>query len=199
MSRRAFAVFVAFIVLAAAGCRDSLTGPKPIFDTGESDSDTTTLEFDIMGTWEATKAEGWRMVPDGQGGFVEIPGSRRDLVAEGGTVTLVLGPNDQANNHAHGTYTITVAMPGAAPGVDTGFWFSQPAWLERNNGQGQIDFYPARFDHNFDYGDVPAFLGTLSEDKNTLKLWDSGMTFLPYDFGWDPNDTCLSFEFIRRQ
>jgi hypothetical protein len=50
---------------------------------------------------------------------VEVVGSRRDLVAERGTVTLVLEgiPVDWPNGPL---YTITVTMPGAKPGVDTG-------------------------------------------------------------------------------
>ena len=205
MSRRAFAVLVAFIVLAAAACQDSPTGPNLTSVTSAksastkrgSASATTMREGDLMGTWQATKAEGWRMVGD-QGGFAEVPGSRRDLVAEGATVILLLEPNSQTIGRAtpNGTYTITVTMPGAISGVDTGFWFFGPAWQEQYRGLDQIDFYPARLLPDIEYGEVPAFLIALS--GATLKLWDSGLSFLPYDFGWNPCETGLSFEFIRR-
>jgi len=132
---------------------------------------------DLLGTWQASKAEGWRTV-----GHVEVVGSRRDLVAEGGTVTLVL--------EANRAYTITVAMPGAKPGIDTGSWH-----YGNGSGRPQIDFYPSSIP-NPDYGDVPAFLVALS--GNTLTLWDSGLSFLPFDFGWDPYDTVLNLVFTRR-
>jgi hypothetical protein len=206
MRRTAFAVLAAFIVLAAAACQENPTGPKlgsvtsakSVSSTDGKGSDTTFDSGDLMGTWQATKAEGWRMVRDDQGGFVEVAGSRRDLVAEGGTVSLVLQPTDQIVGRATpgGSYTITVTMPGAAQGLDTGFWFSGPAWQEKYKGLRQIDFYPARLLPDVEYGDVPAFLLTLS--GNTLKLWDAGLSFLPYDFGWAYSETSLSFEFTRR-
>lgn len=203
MSRRTFAILVGFIILAAAACQDSPTGPNLATVASAKSASTTqgsatsTGEGDLMGTWQATKAEGWRMVND-QGGFVEVAGSRRDLVAEGGTVTLLLEPNSQTIGRAtpNGTYTITVTMPGATPGVDTGFWFFGPAWQEQYKGLDQIDFYPARLLPDVEYGHVPAFLIALSGDS--LKLWDSGLSFMPYDFGWNPEETSLSFEFIRR-
>jgi hypothetical protein len=205
MSRRAFAVLVVLIVLAAAACQNNPTGPnrasvtseKSASTTRESGSAATMREGDLMGAWQATKAEGWRMVGD-KGGYAEVAGSRRDLVAEGGTVTLVLEPNSQTIGRAtpNGKYTITVTMPGATPGVDSGFWFFGPAWQEQYRGLYQIDFYPARLLPDVEYGDVPAFLIALS--GATLKLWDSGLSFLPHDFGWNPRETGLSFEFIRR-
>jgi hypothetical protein len=205
MSKSAFAVLVVLIVLAAAACQDSPTGPnlasvtsaKTASTTRGSESAATMREGDLMGVWQATKAEGWRVVGN-QGGFAEVAGSRRDLVAEGGAVTLVLEPNSQTIGRAtpRGTYTITVTMPGATPGIDTGFWFFGAAWQEQYRGLYQIDFYPARLLPDIEYGEVPAFLIAMS--GATLKLWDSGLSFLPYDFGWNPRETGLSFEFIRQ-
>lgn len=136
----------------------------------------------FVGTWQATKAEGWRVVRAGDG-WAEVPGSRRDLVAEGGTVTLVL--------EANMAYTITVTVPGATPGADTGSWH-----YSTYSGHSQIDFYPASLPPDFGYGDAPAFLVELS--GNTLTLWDSGLSFLPFDFGWNPFETSLNLAFTRK-
>jgi hypothetical protein len=207
MRKIASAVFVAIIFIAAAACQNGPTGPKlasatpaPPASTAEGSVSGPDATFDVsglMGTWQATKAEGWRVVENG-GGFTEVAGSRRDLVAEGGTVTLVIQPNSQTigNVVPPGTYTVTITMPGAAQGVDTGFWHAGPAWQEQYKGMTQIDFYPTRMLPDPEYGELPAFLFVLS--GNTLKLWDSGLSFLPYDFGWRWGETCLSFEFVRR-
>jgi hypothetical protein len=32
----------------------------------------------------------------------------------------------------------------------------------------------------------------------TLTFWDSGQTFLPYDFGWNPYETSLYLVFARK-
>jgi len=160
--------------------------------TGSLSIQGRTADSPLMGTWQATKAEGWRMVRTG-GGFAEVPGSRRDLVVEGGTVTLVLEANRQAVGNAipEGKYTITVIMPGTKQGVDSGFWF---------HGQGskgpQIDFYPSSLGPDPEYGELPAFIVSLN--GNSLALWDSGMTFLPFDFGWNRFETELNLAFIRK-
>lgn len=153
----------------------------------------------LMGSWQATKAAAWRAAP-GQGGFVEVPGSRRDLVAEGGTITLRLEPNSQPLGRGvpPGRYTVTIVMPGHDRGIDTGFWYFGPAWQPQNQGLHQIDFYPDSLGPNRAYGDIPAFLVALSDDQRTLKLWDSGLSFLPYDFGWLPGETVLELEFARQ-
>ncbi len=146
-----------------------------------------------MGTWQATKALGSNPLK---------PDSQRDLVAEGGTVTLVLEPNQQALGLTvpPGKYTVTVKMPGMAPGVDSGFWYFGPAWQKQNKGQYQMDFYPASLGPDPEYGCIPAFLVALG--GNTLTLWDSGLTFLPFDFGWGnvpcETDTVLNRVFARK-
>ena len=147
-----------------------------------------------MGTWQATKAEAWK---------ADKPDSKRDLVAEGGTVTLVLEPTSQTLGKAKpsGKYTVTVTMPGMEPGVDSGFWFYSSNG-SYNSGKPQIDFYPASLGPDAEYGEIPAFLVALSDDNNTLKLWDSGLTFLPFDFGWGTtpgmNGTELNLLFARK-
>lgn len=206
MKRAVYAVLVALAVLAAAACQQSPTGPnlasvnpvKSWSARSGAGSATAMSAGDLMGTWLATKAEGWRVIPNVQGGFVEVAGSRRELVTEGATVTLALEPNSQiiGNGPPHGKYTITVTMPGAAPSADTGFWNFGPAWQEQYKGQYQIDFYPVCLIPGINYGEVPAFLISLT--GGVMKLWDSGLSFLPYDFGWDWGETCLAFEFIHQ-
>jgi hypothetical protein len=198
MRKTAVVVFVALAVLAAAACKDSVTGPRGDPRTpakapanGSTGSIETIIDIaDLMGTWQATKTEVWDH---------SRPDSRRDLLAEGGTVTLVLVPNSQGLGNAvpDGKYTVTVAMPGAEPGVDTGFWFYSQYSIETGYSNcPQIDFYPASLGPTPEYGQIPAFLVALNGD--TLKLWDSGMTFLPFDFGWDVWQTGMSLEFSRR-
>ncbi len=204
MKNAAFVVVIGLVVLAAGACQQTPTGPKigaiaPAQVTPSTDAtDTAVTESDLMGTWQATKAEVWRTVKKPGGGFEEVAGSRRDLVAEGGTVTLVLQPTDQIVGRAipTGAYTITVAMPGAAQGVDTGFFHAAPAWQAIYKGLDQIDFLPARLLPDIEYGEVPAFLCTLTGDA--MKLWDSGMSFLPYDPGWTTFERSNAFEFVRR-
>lgn len=201
MRKGAFVVLVALAVLAAAACQNT-TGPSPVSPmstkpvsapaSAGSDSGAKIGIEGLMGTWQATKALGSNALK---------PDSQRDLIAEGGTVTLMLEENSQAIGYGKvvppGKYTITVTMPGTAPGTDTGYWYFGPAWQEQYKGQYQMDFYPARLLPDIEYGEIPAFLVSLS--GSTLKLWDSGLTFLPFDFGWnDPGNTCLQFEFIRK-
>jgi hypothetical protein len=205
MKKAAYAALVALTVLAAAACQQSPTGPnlasvapmKSLSTESGPGSVTTISAGDLMGTWLATKAEGWRATNNG-GGFVEVVGSRRDLVAEGATVTLALEATTETVGAASptGKYTITVARPGAVPGVDTGFWHFGPAWQEQYKGEYQIDFYPARLLPDIEYGEVPSFLIALG--GGVMKLWTGGLSFLPYDFGWDLGETGLAFEFIRK-
>jgi len=181
MKKTAFVVLVALAVLAAAACQDSLTDPSPdsraLAKTVSTGSAATIGVAGLVGTWQATKAEAWSALK---------PDSRRDLVAEGGTVTLVL--------EASQTYTITVTVPGAKPGIDTGRWHYHEFW-----GRPQIDFYPSSIPDP-EYGEIPAFYVALSD--NTLTLWDSGLTFLPFDFGWNDtpgiNSTMLALVFTRK-
>ncbi len=204
MKNAAFVVVIGLAVLAAGACQQTPTGPKlgsiaPAEATpGTDTTDTAVTESVLMGTWQATKAEVWHWVATPGGGFEEVAGTRRDLVAEGGTVTLVLQPTDQVVGRATpgGAYTITVAMPGAAQGVDTGFFSAGPAWQKEYQGLNQIDFYPARLLPDIEYGEVMGFLWTLTGDS--LRLWDSGQDFLPYDFGWRAFETGNVFEFVRR-
>lgn len=206
MRKILFVVLVAWAVLAAASCTNSPTSPgavsaTPAKSVSPEPGPGATIDLnDLMGTWEATKAEAWRFAWEGNG-FVEVAGSRRDLVADGGTVTLVLEPNSQAlgNSVPPGKYAITVSMPGGKSGVDTGFWFCGRiigGGGPITGAQFQIDFYPASIFPDPDYGDVPAFLAALNGD--TLRLWDSGMSFLPFDFGWDRWSTVLDLVFTRK-
>lgn len=165
MRKTVFMVFVVFAVLVAAACKDNLTGPNEpsMFLKPPAESDELVIGInDLVGTWQATKAEAWSALK---------PDSKRDLVVEGGTVTLVLVASQ--------TYTVTVTMPATKPGIDTGIWHYHEFW-----GSPQIDFYPSSLPDP-ECGEIPAFLVALSD--NTLTLWDSGLTFLPFDFGW--NDT----------
>jgi hypothetical protein len=200
MRKTAFVVVVVLAVLAAVSCQDNLTGPSatsraPAVTSSPAPAVTTcpaTIEVRaLMGTWHATKAEAWRMVANG-GGFTEVAGSRRDLVAEGGTVTLVLEPNSQTLGRAipDGKYTLAVTMPGATPGVDSGFWF-----YTEFHGRPQIDIYPSSIPDP-EYGEIMGFYVALSD--NTLTFWDSGRTFLPFDFGWNPYETALYLVFTRK-
>lgn len=197
MRKTAFVVVFALAVLAAVSCQDNLTGPSansraPAVTASPKPEVTTSIKVEaLMGTWQATKAEAWRMVANG-GGFTEVAGSRRDLVAEGGTVTLVLEPNSQTLGGAipDGKYTIAVTMPGATPGADSGFWF-----YTEYNGRPQIDIYPSSIPDP-EYGEIMGFYVALSD--NTLTFWDSGQTFLPFDFGWIPYETELYLVFTRK-
>lgn len=177
-------------------CQDSLTGPysnlrapaKAVSTESEPISDPIIDVANLVGTWQATKALGESALK---------PGSQRDLVAEGGTVTLVLEWGQLENPANWPRYSITVAMPGAEPGVDTGRWYYSEYSIEIGCSEyPQIDFYPASLGQDIEYGQVPAFLVSLSGD--TLKLWDSGLTFLPFDFGWPPSSTALTLEFTRK-
>jgi len=199
MRKTTFVVLVALAVLAAAACTNSPTSPSansPVLAGAEVKGPATThIKFeDFVGTWQATKAEAWRVIAEG-GGFVEVVGSRRDLVADGGTITLVLEashpPSSSPAAELFQMYTITVTMPGVKPGVDTGRWHYHQFW-----GRPQIDFYPASLGPDPEYGEIPAFLVALSD--NTLTLWDSGQTFLPFDFGWNPFETSLNLVFTRK-
>jgi hypothetical protein len=201
MRKIALAVFIAVIFIAAAACQNGPTGPKlasatpaPPASTAEGSVSGPSTTFDVsglMGTWQATKAEVWEVV-EGRGQFVEVAGTRRDLVAQGGTVTLVLQPNSETIGYVvpPGTYSITVTMPGAPQGVYSGFWHP---W-QNNAGLSQIDFYAFRFMPDIEYGQVQGLLCALSGD--TLKLWDGGHDFLPIDLGWRWGS--FSLELVRR-
>jgi hypothetical protein len=203
MRKTLFVVLAALVVIASAACKDNLTGPSAVSRASAStasNESAATLKFtDFVGTWQATKAEGWRVVEEGDG-FAEVVGSRRDLVAEGGTVTLVLEgtPVDWPNGPL---YTITVTMPGTKPGVDTGRWCYNEFSIETGHSKyPQIDFYPSSLGPEPEYGEIPAFLVALS--GNTMKLWEGGGAFLPFDFGWNAppgkNRPELNFEFTRK-
>lgn len=75
---------------AAVACGEDSAGPS---------------QDDIVGTWEATVME-----------FVSVsaPVDTVDLIADGGSATLVLAAN--------GTYTFTVTPVGDPPDVQTGTW-----------------------------------------------------------------------------
>lgn len=181
--------FVALAVLAAAACTDTPTGPgsslgsvRPLKTSTGADTtvtDAAKIEAwtkELLGTWQATKAEG----------TCSCLNLRRDLVAEGGTVTLVLeaGQNEQ-------TFTVTLTMPGDAPRVNYGVWY---CWI--HNGQPQVDFWPGWIPlEDLEYGDGIGMYFALSGDSLTLS--DGDGRFLRYDFGFpDANCRCGLLELV---
>jgi hypothetical protein len=172
-----FAGLVALIVFAPVACQDSPAGPSPTLaapakamPTGPgtglagSNAEAKTAVDDLVGTWRAVKAEGINFWD---------PSIRRDLVAEGGKVTLVLESSPTPKD-----YSVTLVMPGEAPRGSYGFWHRHEYW-----GQPQLDFYPGWIPlEQLEYGHGMGFLYTLSGD--TLTLTDGGSRFLGYDFGW---------------
>lgn len=172
-----YTVFAAVTVLAAVACQNSPTGPSPALvspanagapgpgtgATGSNAGSKTTVDG-LAGTWRATKAEGTNFWD---------PSIKRDLVAEGGKVTLVF-----ESGQASQTYTVTLAMPGEAPMGSYGIWHEHEYW-----GHPQIDFWPGWIPiEQLEYGHGMGFLYTLN--GNTLTLTDGGSRFLGYDFGW---------------
>lgn len=172
--------FVALAVLAAAACTENPTVPGSSFvsvkplktSTGQDPKGTDAGKIeawtkDLVGTWQATKAEGTCSCLD----------LRRDLVAEGGRVTLVLeaGPTEQA-------FTVTLTMPGEAPRVNYGTWY---CWI--SNGRPQIDFWPGWIPlEQLEYGDGIGMYFSLA--GNSLDLSDGDGRFLRYDFGFPDAD-----------
>jgi hypothetical protein len=183
MRKTAFLVCVTLAVLAAAACKNAPTGPTANSPgpagTLSTDKSATITNEAFVGKWLATKAEFWRAPAP------NILCDRRDLVAEGGTVTLMLEQG--------GPYSVSVTMPGEKTGVSTGRWHYHEFW-----GKPQIDFYLSSIPDP-EYGEVPSFYVTLSGD--TLTLWDGGSIFLPFDFGYnDPPHTVFGvvvFVFTR--
>jgi hypothetical protein len=176
MRKTAFMVLIAWAVLAAAACKENPTGPSAdspaLAGTMSKELDTTTTITkveDLTGIWQATKAEG-RNYWD--------PRIRRDLVAEGGTVTLVLEEGQSGK-----TYSATLTMPGETPRINTGRWHDHEFW-----GRPQIDFWPSSIPiQDLEYGDGIGFYSVLN--GNTLSLSEGGGAFLLFDFGWhDPWD-----------
>lgn len=171
MRKTAFMLLVALAILAAAACQDNPTLPGadslvPV-ETVSTRSATTTESGFFVGIFQATKAEGWSYLD---------PNVRRDLVAEGGTVTLLLEASE--------AYTVTVTMPGETPRVATGRWHYHSFW-----GKPQIDFYMSSIPDP-EYGEIPSFYVSLNE--NTLTLSQGGAKFLPFDFGGpDPRGICI--------
>jgi hypothetical protein len=173
MRRTVFLCLLALAVLAVAACNNSPAGPSattptakrpysppPAPDTSQVDAWTKSL----VGTWQATKAEGTNYWD---------PSVRRDLVAEGGTVTLVLEMTPTGQN-----FTVTLTMPGEAPRINYGTWH---CW--NNGGRAQIDFWPGWIPkEDLEYGDGMGMYFALND--NTLTLTDGGGRFLRYDFGW---------------
>lgn len=170
MRNLAFAVLVVLAVFAAIACQNSPTGPSPVSASptkpvppGSETGPKTGIDG-LVGTWQATKAEGTNFWD---------PNIRRDLVAEGGKVTLVLEA-DQTDQ----TFTVTLTMPGESPRVNYGIWHYHEFW-----GHPQLDFLPGWIPiEELEYGQCMGFYFTLSDD--TLTLSDGGGDFLRYDFGW---------------
>jgi hypothetical protein len=168
MRKTAFIVFVVLAVLAATACKNNATGPNDplILSTPPVNSGGGTVMpgpvygiNELVGIWQATEAEVWS---------TEDPDVWRDLVAEGGTITLVL--------EASQTYTVTVTMPGEKASVDTGSWYYHEFW-----GSPQIDFYPSSIPDP-EYGEIPSFYVSLSD--NTMSLSTGNTKLLPFDLGW---------------
>ncbi|HDT13792.1 MAG TPA: hypothetical protein ENO03_05470 [Candidatus Aminicenantes bacterium] len=174
--------FVALAVLAAAACTETPTGPgaspgivkSSVKTTGTDATETDAAKIaawtkELAGTWQATKAEG----------TCSCLNLRRDLVAEGGTVTMVLevGQTEQ-------TFTVTLTMPGEVPRVNYGIWY---CWI--HDGRPQIDFWPGWIPlEDLMYGDGTGMYFTLS--GSSLALWDGGTDFLRYDFGFPEITDC---------
>lgn len=184
MRKTVFFVCVTLAILAAMACTDAPTGPiaksPGLAGTGSGSTNMiATIDGNFVGTWRARKAEVWRD-PAPNTHYME-----RDLVAEGGTVTLVLEQG--------GTYSVSVTMPGEKTGVSTGRWHYHTFW-----GKPQIDFYLDSMP-NPEWGEIPSFYVTLNAD--TLTLWNGLGNFLPFDFVWnDPSGRILgglAFVFIR--
>ncbi len=105
-------IFLAAVaVLAAAGCKDP-TGP----DVNQ-----------MVGTWNATKAE-----------FVSQanPGTSVDIITQGGSLSLVLSAS---------TFTMTIKETGKSDWVGTGTWSTSIdtmtlTWSSEMAGESQFDF-----------------------------------------------------------
>jgi len=169
MRNIALAILVALAVLGAVACQNSPTGPNAASSAGReltaSPGTWPKTSIDgLVGTWQATKAEGINFWD---------PNIRRDLVAEGGKVTLVLESGQTGQ-----TYTATLTMPGEAPRVNFGIWYYTDF-----HGRPQLDFWPGSIPiEELEYGDGMGFYFSLSD--TTLSLSDGGGQFLCYDFGW---------------
>lgn len=111
MKNTALIFLVAVAFLTASGCKSS-TGP---------DKD------ELVGTWDATKAE-----------YVSVANSstKVDIVALGGTFTLVLNAS---------TFTMTIQELGESAWVGTGTWSNSMdtmtfTWSTGTSGESQFDF-----------------------------------------------------------
>ena len=170
MSQRSVGLLVALAVLTGVSCTGDPMSPGvdtrriEVKKTGGNDMADTIDVQGLLGTWQATKAVGtchWD------------PNVKRDLVAEGGTVILVL-----AEEPAQRTYHVTLTMPGEAPRVNYGIWY---CW--NNKGRLQIDLWPGWIpNEDLEYGDGQGMYYDLNGDN--LTLTDGSGDFLRYDFGW---------------
>lgn len=120
-------VLVVGALALAAGCKRSPTPP---------DQDT------FIGTWQATKAE-----------FVNAasPGTKVDVVAQGGTVTLVLDAT---------TAVLTITEPGESAVVFVATWSTSSdtmtlTWTSGSQGEAQFDFSLNGDNLTLDGGHVP--------------------------------------------
>lgn len=168
MRKTSFMVLVALAVFAASACSNNPTSPSAnprelvrTESTGSGTTTTTIKDGDLVGTWQAVKAEG-RNYSDQT--------IRRDLVAEGGKVTLAFDPDNYC--------TVTLTMPGETPRVNIYTWYTHESW-----GRPQVDFWPTWIPKkDLEYGDGHGFYITLS--GNTLTLSEGGGSLLGFDFGW---------------
>jgi hypothetical protein len=105
-------VLIAASLVLVAGCKSSTTPPP-------ADS--------FVGTWHATKAE-FTSVAD--------PGTKVDIVAQGGSVTLVIEAT---------TAVMTITKPGEDPLTDEASWSASSdvftlTWTSGLNGEAQFDY-----------------------------------------------------------
>lgn len=197
MKKISLTVLVAAAVLSVWACQDNLTNPlavsKPIGTTTTETATTTDEAGKFVGAWLAVKAEAWDP---------HNPATKRDLVAEGGAVTLVL-EGDQVPPLPEGrAYSLTVEMPGEPAGIIKGVWHYHEAW-----GKPQIDFYSQLLLSlpDLEYGEIPSLVVGL--DGTALILNDGGCGLLPYDFGWSGgartsrgwSTVALDLRFVRKQ
>ena len=124
---RWFLFLIIGALILGAGCKKSPTPP---------DQDT------FIGTWQATKAE-----------FVNVavPGTKVDVVAQGGTVTLVLAAT---------TAVLTISELGESPLVYNATWSAGSdvltlAWTSGSTGEAQFDFTLNGDNLTMDGGHVP--------------------------------------------
>ena len=144
MRQIVFLILVACAIIGAAGCKSS-SSPED--------------EAGLIGTWRATQAE-----------FLSAADSnmRVDIVAQGGTLTLLLEA---------ASFTLTIDEPDAEPDVTTGTWTSSSDTLT-------LTPTGASFNVQFD----------MTRSGNTLTLRGGHVEF---DFHGTPEEAILNMVLTR--